>query len=148
VGNNPYAPQDVLIEVGYCGICGSDVHKWKDSDKKGVSSPTSAVVTGHEIVGTVKAVGPEIADTPWRNGRRPSTWPLRAPTRCAWRSIRACKNERCSAVQGFPPLRRSPESCGPADSGVHERSRYRTSWMRPKSHGLQVFLQPVFGFAA
>jgi len=62
LGGNVYAPQDVLIEVAYCGICGSDVHKWKDSDKKGVSSPTSAVVTGHEIVGTVKAVGPDVTD--------------------------------------------------------------------------------------
>ncbi len=60
VGQNIFAPQDVLIEVGYCGICGSDVHKWKDANKKGVSSPTSAVVTGHEIVGTAKAVGREV----------------------------------------------------------------------------------------
>jgi len=35
LGGNVYAPQDVLIEVAYCGICGSDVHKWKDSDKTG-----------------------------------------------------------------------------------------------------------------
>src|SRR3972149_5589541 len=62
LGGNVYAPRDVLIEVAYCGICGSDVHKWKDSDKQGVSSPTSAVVTGHEIVGTVKAVGSEVTD--------------------------------------------------------------------------------------
>ena len=62
LGRNVYAPHDVLIEVAYCGICGSDVHKWEDSDKKGVSSPTSAVVTGHEIVGTVKAVGREVTD--------------------------------------------------------------------------------------
>jgi 2-desacetyl-2-hydroxyethyl bacteriochlorophyllide A dehydrogenase len=60
IGRNVFSPQDVLIEVGYCGICGSDVHKWKDSDKKGVSSPTSAVVTGHEIVGTAKEVGREV----------------------------------------------------------------------------------------
>ena len=57
IGRNVFSPQDVLIEVGFCGICGSDVHKWKDSDKKGVSSPTSAVVTGHEIVGTVAGQG-------------------------------------------------------------------------------------------
>lgn len=62
IGRNVFAPQDVLIEVGYCGICGSDVHKWKDSDKKGVSSPTSAVVTGHEIVGTVRGVGSDVTE--------------------------------------------------------------------------------------
>jgi threonine dehydrogenase-like Zn-dependent dehydrogenase len=61
VGRNAFAPDDVRIEVSDCGICGSDVHKWKNSDKQGVGSPTSAVVTGHEIAGTAKAVGPQAA---------------------------------------------------------------------------------------
>lgn len=40
IGKNPFAPNDVLIEVAYCGICGSDVHKWKDTDRKGLNSLT------------------------------------------------------------------------------------------------------------
>ena len=28
LGENPYAPHDVLIEVQYCGICGSDIHRY------------------------------------------------------------------------------------------------------------------------
>src|SRR5665647_2191298 len=53
LGDNPYAPHDVLLEVQYCGICGSDIHKWK-ADKKGVKTSPKKVVVGHEIVSVVK----------------------------------------------------------------------------------------------
>ncbi|MBW2148413.1 MAG: alcohol dehydrogenase catalytic domain-containing protein [Deltaproteobacteria bacterium] len=33
VGENPFAPNDVVLEVLYCGICGSDIHRWK-ADKR------------------------------------------------------------------------------------------------------------------
>lgn len=56
LGKNPYAPHDVLCEVQYCGICGSDVHRWK-ADKTGVKTSPRRVVVGHEIVSIVKAVG-------------------------------------------------------------------------------------------
>ncbi|RIV16523.1 hypothetical protein D2Q93_16905, partial [Alicyclobacillaceae bacterium I2511] len=56
LGENPYAPHDVLIEVQYCGICGSDVHRW-NADKTGVQSVPRKVVAGHEIVGVVKETG-------------------------------------------------------------------------------------------
>jgi len=59
LGNNPYAPHDVLCEVIYCGICGSDIHKWK-ADKKGVKTSPKKVVVGHEIVSIVKEVGPAV----------------------------------------------------------------------------------------
>lgn len=59
LGENPYAPHDVLCEVQYCGICGSDVHRWK-SDKTGVKSVPSKVVIGHEIVSVVKDVGSQV----------------------------------------------------------------------------------------
>ncbi len=52
LGDNPYAPHDVLVKVEYCGICGSDIHKWK-SDRTGVKASPRKVVAGHEIVGTV-----------------------------------------------------------------------------------------------
>ncbi len=60
IGKNPFVPFDVLIEVAYCGICGSDVHKWKDAGH--LSGPSKAVVSGHEMSGTVIQVGPEVTD--------------------------------------------------------------------------------------
>src|SRR5437764_1453312 len=46
-------PHDVEIEILYCGICHSDVHKVND-DWRGTHFP---VVRGHEIVGRVGGVG-------------------------------------------------------------------------------------------
>ncbi|MGZ4853871.1 MAG: NAD(P)-dependent alcohol dehydrogenase [Candidatus Angelobacter sp.] len=49
-------PQDVQIEILYCGVCHSDLHtvrnEWKNT--------TFPVVPGHEIVGRVTAVGSEV----------------------------------------------------------------------------------------
>jgi len=46
-------PSDVLIQIGYCGICHSDLHQVRD-EWGGSLFP---LVPGHEIVGTVKQVG-------------------------------------------------------------------------------------------
>ncbi|KJS81173.1 MAG: hypothetical protein JM58_17665 [Peptococcaceae bacterium BICA1-8] len=59
LGENPYAPHDVLVEVKYCGICGSDIHRWK-ADKTGVKTSPRKVVVGHEIVSVVKEVGSKV----------------------------------------------------------------------------------------
>jgi len=62
IGENPFTPHDVLIEVAFCGICGSDVHKWKDRNRKGLSGPPQPVVSGHEMSGTVIGVGEAVTD--------------------------------------------------------------------------------------
>ena len=49
-------PQDVLIEIMYCGVCHSDIHQARN-EWKGTSYP---VVPGHEIVGRAIAVGNEV----------------------------------------------------------------------------------------
>lgn len=59
LNENRYAPHDVLCEVEYCGICGSDIHKWRE-DKTGVSTSPRRMVAGHEIVSRVAGVGPEV----------------------------------------------------------------------------------------
>lgn len=59
IGDNAYTPNDVLIEVEYCGICGSDIHRW-NADKTGVKMPPRKVVLGHEIVGMVKEIGENV----------------------------------------------------------------------------------------
>src|SRR5512138_573289 len=59
IGKNVYAPRDVLLEIKYCGICGSDIHRWK-ADKTGVKFPPRNVVSGHEIVGVVREIGSKV----------------------------------------------------------------------------------------
>ena len=59
IGDNPFSPRDVLVEVEACGICGSDIHKWL-SEKADVKNPARPVVGGHEIVSVVRSVGPEV----------------------------------------------------------------------------------------
>ena len=46
-------PQDVVIEIAFCGICHSDIHQVRD-EWKNAKYP---MVPGHEIVGRVTAVG-------------------------------------------------------------------------------------------
>ena len=49
-------PDDVVIEIKYCGICHSDIHT-----ARGEWGPTHyPCVPGHEIVGTVMAVGKKV----------------------------------------------------------------------------------------
>ncbi len=49
-------PNDVLIQIQYCGICHSDIHQVRD--EWGVS--IFPIVPGHEIVGTVVQVGQSV----------------------------------------------------------------------------------------
>ena len=44
---------DVLIEISHCGICHSDLH----SARNDWGFTTYPIVPGHEIVGTVSAIG-------------------------------------------------------------------------------------------
>lgn len=47
---------DVAIEIDYCGVCHSDIHT-VENDWGGSQYP---VIPGHEIIGRVTAVGPEV----------------------------------------------------------------------------------------
>ena len=49
-------PHDVLIDILYCGVCHSDIHQVKD-EWGGSIFP---MVPGHEIVGTVSAIGTHV----------------------------------------------------------------------------------------
>ena len=48
------APGAVVVEVGAAGVCGSDLHMWRDQQSWAVKLP---LVLGHEFCGTVAAVG-------------------------------------------------------------------------------------------
>jgi uncharacterized zinc-type alcohol dehydrogenase-like protein len=49
-------PDDVLIEITHCGICHSDLH----SARNDWGFTTYPIVPGHEIVGTVTAIGDSV----------------------------------------------------------------------------------------
>lgn len=49
-------PDDVAIEIDYCGVCHSDLHT-VENDWGGAQYP---VVPGHEIIGRVTAVGQDV----------------------------------------------------------------------------------------
>ena len=50
------APNEVLVEVAACGICGSDVHGYDGSSGRRIPP----IVMGHEASGTVAALGSEV----------------------------------------------------------------------------------------
>lgn len=51
-------PQDVLIQVKACGVCGTDVHIYEGD--KGAAEVTPPTILGHEFAGVVTAVGEEV----------------------------------------------------------------------------------------
>jgi L-iditol 2-dehydrogenase len=51
-------PQELLVQVAACGICGSDVHGYDGSTGRRIPP----LVMGHEAAGTVAAVGSEVSE--------------------------------------------------------------------------------------
>ena len=58
-------PDDVLLEVGAVGVCGSDLHMWTCEHSWAVNYPC---ILGHEFAGVVHAVGERV--TGWKAGDR------------------------------------------------------------------------------
>ena len=53
------APGQVVVEVRAAGVCGSDLHMWRDHQSWAIKLP---LVLGHEFCGTVAAVGAGVND--------------------------------------------------------------------------------------
>ena len=60
----PPGPDEIALEVAYCGLCGSDLHEYVDGphaipvdEPHPASGRTAPLVLGHEFCGTVTAVG-------------------------------------------------------------------------------------------
>lgn len=50
------APAGVVVDVAFCGICGTDIHAYQSGQ------PYNPAICGHEWSGTVSAVGAEVRD--------------------------------------------------------------------------------------
>lgn len=53
-------PDDVLIRVAYCGICGSDIHTFEGMQMNIHRRAAGPRVIGHEVSGVVEAVGSSV----------------------------------------------------------------------------------------
>jgi uncharacterized zinc-type alcohol dehydrogenase-like protein len=49
-------PNDVVVEIAYCGVCHSDIHQVRDEWGNAIYP----MVPGHEIVGRVAKVGASV----------------------------------------------------------------------------------------
>ncbi len=58
------APDEVLLRVAACGICGSDVHGYDGSSGRRIPP----IVMGHEAAGVIASVGADV--TGWQPGER------------------------------------------------------------------------------
>jgi len=94
-------PQDVQLEILYCGVCHSDLHTVRNE----WTNTTYPVVPGHEIVGRVTAVGSEV--------RRFKVGDL-AAVGCMVDSCRTCANCKAGLEQycdvGFTGTYNSPDN--------------------------------------
>ena len=84
-----FGPADVLIEVGQCGICGTDVHLVLER----IARP--GTVLGHEWAGTIAALGDEVEG--WAVGDRVVCGPSPGCGEC-----RACRAGRPSVCLERP----------------------------------------------
>jgi (R,R)-butanediol dehydrogenase / meso-butanediol dehydrogenase / diacetyl reductase len=71
-------PDEVRLDVAYVGICGTDLHVKHGAMDARVTLPA---VIGHEMSGTVAAVGEGVGE--WRPGDRVTVMPLRWCGACA-----------------------------------------------------------------
>lgn len=79
------AADAVRVQVAWCGVCGSDVEEWREGPVA-VPGPevlgADGIVLGHELAGTVAAVGAEV--TGWLPGDRVGVHTVLPCGRCAW----------------------------------------------------------------
>jgi (R,R)-butanediol dehydrogenase/meso-butanediol dehydrogenase/diacetyl reductase len=75
-------PNDLILEVTACGICGSDLHASDVHDATGGRQPLPAgTIMGHEFSGRVVAAGAAVRDA-WREGTRVTALPFIACGAC------------------------------------------------------------------
>jgi L-iditol 2-dehydrogenase len=91
----------VLVKVEAVGVCGSDVHYYKH----GVIGPyvvENPIILGHELSGTITAVGSEVSPT--RIGKRVAVEPQRACKSC--KQCLAGRYNLCPDIEFYatPPI--------------------------------------------
>jgi L-iditol 2-dehydrogenase len=113
----PPGPGEVLLAVTAVGICGSDLHYYREGELGGLV-PEEPLILGHEFAGRVQALGPGVS--------------IPVGTRVAVEPGRSCG--RCEAcLEGHPNLCPSILFCGspPVDGALRERMLYPAPLLFP-----------------
>lgn len=70
-------PGGLVMKVGYCGVCGTDLH----ATREGLTTACCGQILGHEYVGEIVEVGKE-AEGNWQVGDRVAAMPMIACGKC------------------------------------------------------------------
>ncbi|WP_024820645.1 MULTISPECIES: NAD(P)-dependent alcohol dehydrogenase [Micrococcaceae] len=96
-----YASDEVLVKIAAVGVCGSDVHYYRHG-RIGDFVVDAPLVLGHEVSGTIVAVGDDVDDS--RVGQRVAIEPQRPCGKC--RECRAGLYNLCPKMEFYatPPV--------------------------------------------
>jgi L-idonate 5-dehydrogenase len=100
-------PQQVLVRIGAGGICGSDIHYYWEGGI-GTIRVSEPIVMGHEVAGTVEAVGSKV--TRVRPGDRVALNPSRPCGKCIF-CLQGLQ-QHCLEMQYFGSAIRKPHTNG------------------------------------
>ncbi|WP_257532914.1 zinc-dependent alcohol dehydrogenase family protein [Irregularibacter muris] len=98
---------EVKIRVAWCGLCGTDIHKFQG--KNGASIVIPPIILGHECSGTVVSVGPGCKN--FKPGDRVACDPSYSCGKCTWcqRGLPNFCMERHGVAKGFAEYVCPPE---------------------------------------
>ncbi|MDR2111780.1 MAG: L-idonate 5-dehydrogenase [Candidatus Accumulibacter sp.] len=99
--------EQVLVRIGAGGICGSDLHYYLDGGF-GVVRVKEAMILGHEVAGTVEAVGARV--TKVKPGDRVALNPSRPCGKCEF--CQAGEQQHCLDMWFYGSAMRTPHSQG------------------------------------
>ncbi|KAJ9646463.1 hypothetical protein H2199_002512 [Coniosporium tulheliwenetii] len=94
------SPHDVIVEVKYTGICGSDVHYWT-TGAIGSFVVTSPMVLGHESSGIIHSVGSAVSLSPGDHVAMEPGVPCRRCTRCKEGHYNLCADMAFAATPPY-----------------------------------------------
>ena len=102
----PLGPHGIEISVGFCGVCGSDVHLLNSdggySDFTSWASDAGPQICGHEVIGTVTGIGSAVEHL--KLGQRAGIgWQSAACHNCEWcmkGDEQLCSAVKCTCCEG------------------------------------------------
>ena len=88
------SPTDVIVRIGYIGVCGSDIHFWNHGGINGKDvSEAQPLIMGHEVSGTVHEVGSGVTNVrPGDHVAVEGCYPCRSCSRCKEGFYNLCPN--------------------------------------------------------